>query len=121
MPSGPFAHVCLLVKDLDKAVDDWTKMLRILDPGQLTDPLVRYETFSSGADAGMKWATFVSHHATEIQFIQPAPGPPSTRSLRLLDPALTTRTRCGGAVTGEATSVRDDGSGCPVSSATSSP
>ena len=76
MPSGPFAHVCMLVKDLDKAVEDWTKMLRVLDPGQLEDPIVRYDTFSSGADAGMKWATFVSHHATEIQFIQPAPGTP---------------------------------------------
>ena len=76
MPSGPFAHVCMLVKDLDKAVEDWTKMLRVLDPGQLDDPIVRYETFSGGADAGMRWATFVSHHATEIQFIQPAPGTP---------------------------------------------
>ena len=76
MPSGPFAHVCMLVKDLDKAVEDWTKMLRILDPGQLEDPIVRYDSFSGGADAGMKWATFVSHHATEIQFIQPAPGTP---------------------------------------------
>src|SRR3954463_5675437 len=24
MPSGPFAHVCLLVHDLDKAIEDWT-------------------------------------------------------------------------------------------------
>jgi methylmalonyl-CoA/ethylmalonyl-CoA epimerase len=58
MPSGPFAHVCMLVKDLDKAVEDWTKMLRVLDPGQLEDPIVRYESFSSGADAGMRCATF---------------------------------------------------------------
>lgn len=76
MPSGPFAHVCMVVRDLDAAVNDWTKILRVLDPGQLTDPLVRVDSFSSGADEGMKWATFVSHHGTEIQFIQPSPGTP---------------------------------------------
>lgn len=76
MPSGPFAHVCMVVKDLDTAVNDWTKILGVLDPGQLTDPIVRYDEFSSGDDAGMKWATFVSHHGTEIQFIEPSPGTP---------------------------------------------
>jgi methylmalonyl-CoA/ethylmalonyl-CoA epimerase len=76
MPSGPFAHVCFLVHDLDKAVADWTKILGVLDPKQLQDPIVRYEDFAGGADVGMRWATFVSHHGTEIQFIQPAPGTP---------------------------------------------
>lgn len=76
MPSGPFAHVCMVVKDLDKAVEDWTKILGVLDPGQLEDPIVRYDEFSSGDDAGMQWATFVSHHGTEIQFIMPSPGTP---------------------------------------------
>lgn len=76
MPSGPFAHVCMVVRDLDKAVEDWTKILRVLDPGQLKEPIVRVDSFSSGADQGMKWATFVSDHGTEIQFIQPAPGTP---------------------------------------------
>jgi methylmalonyl-CoA/ethylmalonyl-CoA epimerase len=66
----------MVVRDLDAAVNDWTKILRVLDPGQLQDPLVRVDSFSSGADEGMKWATFVSHHGTEIQFIQPAPGTP---------------------------------------------
>ena len=76
MPSGPFAHVCMVVRDLDKAVEDWTKILRVLDPGQLKEPIVRVDSFSSGADEGMKWATFVSDHGTEIQFIQPGPGTP---------------------------------------------
>ncbi|MDB6061513.1 MAG: methylmalonyl-CoA epimerase [Verrucomicrobiaceae bacterium] len=76
MPSGPFAHVCMVVRDLDAAVNDWTKILRVLDPGQLQDKLVRVDSFSSGADEGMKWATFVSHHGTEIQFIQPSAGTP---------------------------------------------
>ena len=76
MPSGPFAHVCLLVKDLDRAVSDWTKILGVLDPAQLTDPVVRYDDFTGGADKGMRWATFVSHHGCEIQMIQPAPNTP---------------------------------------------
>ena len=81
MPSGPFAHVCLLVNDLDKAIEDWTKILGVLDPGQLKEQIVKYDQFSGGADAGMKWATFVSHHGAEIQFIQPSPGTPLGRRL----------------------------------------
>ena len=76
MPSGPFAHVCMVVKDLNKAIEDWTKILKVLDPAQLEDPIVRYDEFSSGDDAGMKWATFVNHGGTEIQFIEPSPGTP---------------------------------------------
>jgi methylmalonyl-CoA/ethylmalonyl-CoA epimerase len=66
----------MVVKDLDKAVEDWTKILGVLDPGQLKEPIVRVDSYSAGADQGMKWATFVSHHGTEIQFIQPAAGTP---------------------------------------------
>jgi methylmalonyl-CoA/ethylmalonyl-CoA epimerase len=80
MPSGPFAHVCLLVRDLDRAVEDWTKILRALDPGQLEEPIVRYDDFEGGADQ-MKWATFVSHHGAEIQLMQPAPDTPLGRRL----------------------------------------
>ncbi len=81
MPSGPFAHVCMVVRDLDKAIVDWTKILRVLDPAQLDQRIVKYDEFSSGDDAGMKWATFVNDHGTEIQFIQPAPGTPMGRRL----------------------------------------
>jgi methylmalonyl-CoA/ethylmalonyl-CoA epimerase len=80
MPSGPFAHVCLLVKDLDQAVEDWTKILRALDPEQLTEQVVRYDEFEGGADQ-MRWATFVSHHGAEIQLMEPAPGTPLFRRL----------------------------------------
>ena len=76
MPSGPFAHVCLLVKDLDQAIADWTKILGVLDPKALDERIVKYDEFSSGKDSGMKWATFVANHTTEIQFIQPSPGTP---------------------------------------------
>ena len=80
MPSGPFAHICLLVKDLDQAVEDWTKLLEVLDPGQLEEPLVRYEDFEGGEDR-MRWATFVSHGGAEIQLMEPAPESPLGRRL----------------------------------------
>jgi methylmalonyl-CoA/ethylmalonyl-CoA epimerase len=80
MPSGPLAHVCLLVDDLDKAVDDWTKILGALDPRQLDEPLVRYDEFEGGEDQ-MRWATFVSHHGAEIQLMEPAPDTPLGRRL----------------------------------------
>jgi methylmalonyl-CoA/ethylmalonyl-CoA epimerase len=80
MPSGPFAHVCLLVKDLDQAVEDWTKILGELDPGQLEQRIVRYEEFAGGEDQ-MRWATFVSDHGAEIQLMQPALDTPLGRRL----------------------------------------
>jgi len=80
MPSGPFAHVCLLVKDLDKAIEDWTKILRALDPGQVEKQIVRYDDFEGGDDQ-MRWATFVSDHGTEIQLMEPAADTPLGRRL----------------------------------------
>jgi methylmalonyl-CoA/ethylmalonyl-CoA epimerase len=81
MPRGPFAHVCLMVHDLDRAVEDWTKILRALDPGQLEQPVVRYDEFSGGEDA-MRWITFVSRDGTEIQLVEPAPETPMWRRLQ---------------------------------------
>jgi methylmalonyl-CoA/ethylmalonyl-CoA epimerase len=80
MPSGPFAHVCLLVEDLDQAIENWTKILGILDPGQLEERIVRYEEFEGGEDR-MRWATFVSHHGAEIQLMEPARDSPLGRRL----------------------------------------
>jgi methylmalonyl-CoA/ethylmalonyl-CoA epimerase len=80
MPSGPFAHVCLLVEDLDRAVEDWTKLLKVLDPGQLDEPLVRYEEFEGGEDR-MRWATFVSKGGAEIQLMEPSSDSPLGRRL----------------------------------------
>src|ERR1700749_580783 len=80
MPSGPFAHVCLLVADLDRAVEDWTRILRALDPGQLEEPIGRYDEFEGGEDQ-MRWATFVSGGGTEIQLMQPSPDSPLGRRL----------------------------------------
>jgi methylmalonyl-CoA/ethylmalonyl-CoA epimerase len=66
----------MVVRDLDTAIEDWTKILRVLDPASLEERIVKYDEFSSGDDAGMKWATFVNPTGTEIQFIQPSPGTP---------------------------------------------
>jgi methylmalonyl-CoA/ethylmalonyl-CoA epimerase len=80
MPSGAFAHVCLLVKDLDRAIEDWTTILQALDPDQLIEPLVRYDEFEGGEDS-MRWATFVSTSGTEIQLMEPTPDSPLGRRL----------------------------------------
>ena len=65
MPSGPLAHICLIVEDLDKAVDDWTKILTVMDPGQVEEQIVRYDEFTGGEDE-MRWATFVSHGGANL-------------------------------------------------------
>lgn len=80
MPSGPLAHVCLLVEDLDQAVADWTKLLGVLDPAQLEEQLVRYDEFEGGEDS-MRWATFVNHGGAEIQLMEPSPDSPLGRRL----------------------------------------
>jgi methylmalonyl-CoA/ethylmalonyl-CoA epimerase len=80
MPSNVIAHVCLLVKDLDAAVADWEKILGVLDPEQLEEPVVRYEEFEGGEDT-MRWATFVSHNGPEIQLMEPGPDTPLGKRL----------------------------------------
>lgn len=80
MPNGPLAHICLIVNDLDQAVDDWRRILEVLDPGQLEEPIVRYDDFAGGEDR-MRWVTFVANHGTEIQLVEPSPGTPLGRRL----------------------------------------
>ena len=74
------AHVCLVVNDLDAAIEDWTKILGVLDPAQLEQQIVRYDEFEGGEDR-MRWATFVAPGATEIQLIEPGPDTPLGRRL----------------------------------------
>ena len=76
MPGGPLAHICFLVSDLDKAIEDWTKILTVMDPDQLVEPIVRYDQFEAGDDV-MAWATFSNPKGTEIQLLAPlnADGP----------------------------------------------
>jgi methylmalonyl-CoA/ethylmalonyl-CoA epimerase len=80
MPNGPLAHICLLVEDLDQAVADWQKILAVLDPGQVSEPIVRYDDFTGGDDQ-MRWVTFVSGHGAEIQLCEPAADTPLGRRL----------------------------------------
>ena len=80
MPSGPLAHICLLVNDLDRAIEDWTKILGVLDRAQLEQRIVRYDEFEGGEDR-MRWATFVASGGTEIQLIEPGPETPLGRRL----------------------------------------
>jgi methylmalonyl-CoA/ethylmalonyl-CoA epimerase len=67
MPGGPFAHVCFLVKDLDQAIEDWTKILSVFDPAQVEQPIVR-QHWESGDDV-MEAATFVNPGGCEIQLL----------------------------------------------------
>jgi methylmalonyl-CoA/ethylmalonyl-CoA epimerase len=69
MPGGPFAHVCFLVRDLDKAIEDWTKILKVFDPAQVEQPIVR-QHWESGDDV-MEAATFVNPDGCEIQLLSP--------------------------------------------------
>jgi methylmalonyl-CoA/ethylmalonyl-CoA epimerase len=80
MPPGPLAHICLLVNDLDVAIDDWTKILGVLDPAQLEQQIVRYDAFEGGEDR-MRWATFVAPGGAEIQLMEPGPDTPLGRRL----------------------------------------
>jgi methylmalonyl-CoA/ethylmalonyl-CoA epimerase len=69
MPGPRLAHICFLVRDLDAAVQDWTRLLRHVDPAQLEQELVR-EEWVAGDDV-MESATFVKPDGTEIQLLAP--------------------------------------------------
>jgi methylmalonyl-CoA/ethylmalonyl-CoA epimerase len=70
MPSGPLAHVCFLVKDLDQATEDWSNILRALAPAPHEAKIVRYDRFEAGGDV-MSWANFVNPDGCEIQLLCP--------------------------------------------------
>lgn len=78
-----FAHVCLLVRDIRQAIDDYRRILAVVDPQQLTEPTVFYEDFGVG-DERLSFATFVSP-GCEIQLMQPlTPGTPLYRRMERL-------------------------------------
>jgi methylmalonyl-CoA/ethylmalonyl-CoA epimerase len=70
MPGGPLAHICFVVRDLDRAVEDWTKILGVLDPAQLAEKVVRVDRWEAGGDI-MSSATFVNPAGCEIQLLCP--------------------------------------------------
>ena len=59
MPGGPLAHVCFLVRDLDRAVEDWKTILGVVDPAQLEQPIVMVGRWEAERDV-MSSATFVN-------------------------------------------------------------
>jgi methylmalonyl-CoA/ethylmalonyl-CoA epimerase len=69
MPGGAFAHVAFLVRDLEKAIEDWTKILSVFDPAQVEQPIVR-QRWASGEDV-MEVATFANPGGCEIQLVMP--------------------------------------------------
>ncbi len=80
MPAGRLAHICLLVRDLDLAMERWRGLLGVLDPGQLEDPVVRMGPFEAGGDT-LTLATFASSTGCEIQLLQPVGDGPAARRL----------------------------------------
>ncbi len=81
MPAGPLAHICLVVADLDRALEDWKAILGELDPGQLEEPVVVVERWEAGEDV-MSSATFVNPSGTEIQLLCPLNDGPLGRRLQ---------------------------------------
>jgi methylmalonyl-CoA/ethylmalonyl-CoA epimerase len=70
------------VKDLEKAIDDWTRILSVFDPVQLEQPIVR-QHWESGDDV-LEAATFVNPGGCEIQLLSPVgnDGPVARRLAR---------------------------------------
>lgn len=72
-----FAHVCLMVKDIQVAIQDYRDILGVLAPELLEEELVYYDDFGMG-DERLAFATFPSPaNGVEIQLMQPkTPGTP---------------------------------------------
>jgi methylmalonyl-CoA/ethylmalonyl-CoA epimerase len=69
-----------MVRDLDAAIERWRRVLGVLDPRQLEQPIVRYDHFSGGGD-DVAMAIFVSPHGAEIQLLSPLNDGPTARLL----------------------------------------
>lgn len=80
MPAGPLAHICFLVRDLDRALADWKAILEELDPAQLEQPVVLVDRWEAGEDV-MSSATFVNPNGSEIQLLCPLNDGPLKRRL----------------------------------------
>ena len=85
MADKHFAHVCLLVRDIHKAIEDYSKILGVVDPQQVEKQIVYYEDFGVGEER-LAFATFPSAGGgCEVQFMEPkTPGTPLYRRLEKL-------------------------------------
>ncbi len=81
MAQGALAHIALTVNNLDKAMEDWRRILSVLDPGQLIEPTVIQDRFGPDSDP-VRWATFVSRSGAEIQLVEPLGDGPRAQALR---------------------------------------
>ena len=72
-----FAHVCLAVKDINEAMDDYREILSVVSPQHLMEPTVYYDDIGVD-DERLSFATFPDPAGgCEIQFLQPkTPGTP---------------------------------------------
>jgi methylmalonyl-CoA/ethylmalonyl-CoA epimerase len=76
-----FAHVCLIVEDIDKAIEHYRSILGVVDPQQIEKQIVYYDDFGVG-DERLAFATFPSA-GCEIQFMEPrTPGTPLYERLK---------------------------------------
>ena len=80
MPSGPLAHICLLVKDLDRRSRTGPRSSRSSIPRSSRSASSATTSFEGGEDR-MRWATFVNPGGAEIQLMEPDPDSPLGRRL----------------------------------------
>lgn len=77
MPSVHIDHVAMCVWDLDKAIEDWTDILRVLSPKH-TLQLTRGEGADVVDGTPMVWATFQNPEPTGVSIQLWAPGAEDT-------------------------------------------
>lgn len=78
-----FAHVCLAVRDIHEAMEDYRGILSAVSPQHLIEPTVYYEDFGAG-DERLSFATFPDPAGgCEIQFLEAkTPGTPLYERVR---------------------------------------
>lgn len=65
--ASSFDHVGILVRDLDRAVKDYQRILNVLDPEQSRN-IIRDEGKENGYK--LRWATFVNPKGASLQFLE---------------------------------------------------
>lgn len=71
------AHVCLLVEDIQQALDDYRQILEVVDPDQAGE--YQYAEAAQVGEDSYHVATFSNPDGCEIQFMQPLSGPLKSR------------------------------------------
>jgi methylmalonyl-CoA/ethylmalonyl-CoA epimerase len=75
------AHICLLVKDIDRAIEHYTQILGAVSPSLLKETVIKEECLA-GEDRYVTAFFRGVHEACDIQLLQPLdPGSPLSRRL----------------------------------------